>query len=301
MRAVARLAERIRAAAAAVPCPTPPRLPDPEPRTPDAEYHAAIARIQRWIRAGDVYQVNLSRRLDLRPVEPAIVPRLYSRLCATSPAQFAAYLDLASHRVVSNSPERFLRALGRRVETCPIKGTRPRAGNPEHDALLAKELCRSEKDRAEHVMIVDLERNDLGRVCRTGSISVPRLAELRSFTSVHHLVSSVQGELVDPDNWPVLLAATFPGGSITGAPKLRAMEIIRAVEPVRRGVYTGAIGCFDAAGGVDLSIAIRTAVASGDGLHLHLGGGIVADSEPAAELAETHHKGAVFSALWEAA
>jgi para-aminobenzoate synthetase component 1 len=257
-----------------------------------------VERIQDWIRAGDVYQVNLSRRLDLAPVEPAELPLLYGELCRRSPAPFAAYLSLGDWTVLSNSPERFLRVVGRRVETCPIKGTRPRSGNAELDRLLAKELQSSAKDRAEHVMIVDLERNDLGRVCRPPSVRVSQLAELRSYASVHHLVSSVQGELSDPSDWRGLLAATFPGGSITGAPKLRAMEIIEELEPVRRGIYTGALGSFDAAGGIDLSLAIRTAVHRAGSLHLHLGGGIVADSEPRAELAETCDKGDAFAWLW---
>jgi para-aminobenzoate synthetase component 1 len=172
----------------------------------------------------------------------------------------------------------------------PIKGTRPRGD--------AASLRGSTKDAAEHVMIVDLERNDLGRVCHTGSVSVSRLCALESFANVHHLVSSVTGRLREPWDWTSWLAATFPGGSITGAPKLRAMQIIDELEPEPRGVYTGAIGCFDAAGGVDLSIAIRTAVARPPGLQLHLGGGIVADSDPQLELAETRDKGSAFARYW---
>jgi para-aminobenzoate synthetase component 1 len=201
--------------------------------------------------------------------------------------------------VLSNSPERFLRVLGDRIETCPIKGTRPRGRTAEEDAWLAKDLVNSEKDRAEHVMIVDLERNDLGRICRHGSVVVERMAELRSFPTVFHLVSSVQGQLHDPRDWAGILRATFPGGSITGAPKLRAMEIIEELEPARRGIYTGALGYFDAAGGFDLSIAIRTAVARRDRLSLHLGAGIVADSDAHAELLETRDKGRAFAELWE--
>jgi para-aminobenzoate synthetase component 1 len=178
--------------------------------------------------------------------------------------------------------------------------SRPRGRTPEEDEWLAKELRHAPKDRAEHVMIVDLERNDLGRICRTGSVRVERLAELRSFGNVHHLVSSVRGELRDPRNPRDWLAATFPGGSITGAPKLRAMEIIEQLEPVPRGPYTGAIGYFDARGGLDLSIAIRTAVACDDSLLLQLGGGIVAESDPQAELEETRQKGRAFERHWGA-
>ena len=291
----ARLAEQIASARTAAGAPA--ALREPRARASDADYRGAVCRAQDWIRAGDVYQVNLARRLDYGPVPHDELPLLYGALTRRAGAPYSAYLDLPGVRLISNSPERFLRVAGRRIETCPIKGTRPRGRTPEEDAWLAKELRHSAKDLAEHLMIVDLERNDLGRVCRTGSVRVERLFELRSFANVHHLVSSVQGELRDPGDWTSLLAATFPGGSITGAPKLRAMEIIEALEPVRRGVYTGAIGVFDAAGGIDLSIAIRTAVARRGALWLHLGGGIVADSEPEAELAETRIKGRAFAEL----
>jgi para-aminobenzoate synthetase component 1 len=297
-RAVDRLAERVREAAERVGPGRSPRLPAPRPRSSDEDFRAGVRAIQRWIRCGDVYQVNLSRRLDLEPVEAACLPILYEQLTARAGAPFSAYLDTGDTVVLSNSPERFLRVLGDRIETCPIKGTRPRGRTPEEDAWLAKDLIHAEKDRAEHVMIVDLERNDLGRVCRTGTIQVRRMAELRRFPTVLHLVSSVQGQLREPGDWASILRATFPGGSITGAPKLRAMEIIDLLEPVRRGIYTGALGYFDAAGGLDLSIAIRTAVAQRNGLYLHLGGGIVADSDAEAELRETWDKARAFSALW---
>lgn len=295
--ATRRLAEHVRAVR-----PRPrrrPRLALPRPRLADAAYLDAVRRIRGYIAAGDVYQVNLARRLDGAGVPREGLPALFQALTARAAAPFSAYLDLGAAQVLSVSPERFLRVAEDRVETCPIKGTRPRGRAPEQDRLLAKELLASGKDRAEHVMIVDLSRNDLGRVCRIGSVRVERFAELRSFGSVHHLVSSVQGSLHDPGDWRSLLAATFPGGSITGAPKLRAMEIIQELEPVRRGVYTGAIGCFDAAGGIDLSIAIRTAIARDGRLSLHVGGGIVADSDPDAELAETRDKAGPFAALAE--
>ena len=272
-------------------------LPAARARSSDDQYRAGVLRVKNWIRAGDVYQVNLARRLDHAPVDPALLPDLYACLTRASGAPFSSWLDTPPITVLSNSPERFLRVEGRAVETCPIKGTRPRGRTALEDRQLAAALVASAKDRAEHLMIVDLERSDLGRVSRTGSVRVPRLLELRSYANVHHLVSSVRAELREPDDWTALLAATFPGGSITGAPKLRAMEIIDALEPVRRGVYTGAIGCFDAAGGIDLAIAIRTAVARERSLHLHLGGGIVADSDPDEELRETRHKGSAFARL----
>lgn len=296
-RAVGRLAEQIRAAQA-LPDPVPVRLAGPRGAPPPGDFLRGVSAVREWIRRGDVYQVNLSRRLGFPRPPRAELAGLYAQLTACSGAPFSAYIDAGELQLLSNSPERFLRVAGRRVETCPIKGTRPRGRTPAEDSWLAKDLRSSPKDRAEHVMIVDLERNDLGRICRTGSVRVERLAELRSFGTVHHLVSSVQGELRDPADRLGWLAASFPGGSITGAPKLRAMQIIEELEPVRRGVYTGAIGCFDARGGLDLSIAIRTAVAEGDRLHLQLGGGIVAESEPEAELRETRDKGRAFERLW---
>ncbi len=299
-RAVGRLAELVRAATA-LPAPAPARLAGPGCAPPAQQFLEGVATVRDWIRRGDVYQVNLSRRIEFPRPEPAHLARLYAGLTAGSGAPFSAYIDAGDVQLVSNSPERFLRVVGQRVETCPIKGTRPRGRTPEEDRWLAKDLLHAPKDRAEHVMIVDLERNDLGRICRTGSVRVERLAELRSFGNVHHLVSSVQGELRDPADRLGWLAATFPGGSITGAPKLRAMEIIEELEPVRRGVYTGAIGCFDACGGLDLSIAIRTAVAQGESLRLQLGGGIVTESDPETELQETREKGRAFERLLEPA
>jgi para-aminobenzoate synthetase component 1 len=300
LRAVRRLEARIREAAQSGPPRALVDLPSARPRSSDREYLDSVRAIQAWIRAGDVYQVNLARRLDMEPVPRASLPRVFAALSSLAPAPFGAYLDSGDHAVLSNSPERFLRVVGRHVETCPIKGTRPRGRTPEEDSWLAKDLAGSPKDRAEHVMIVDLERNDLGRVCETGSVRVARLAALRSYPTVHHLVSSVQGVLRGTADHSALLRATFPGGSITGAPKLRAMEIIDSLEPVARGVYTGAIGRIDAAGGMDLSIAIRTAVAEGERLSLHVGGGIVADSDPEAELQETRDKAAAFARLCSA-
>ncbi len=254
------------------------------------EYTDAVRRVKDYIAAGDVYQVNLSQRFLARlPTDPLA---LYLRLRQRSPAPFSAYLDLGDAQILSSSPERFLRVYGRdrTVETRPIKGTRPRGETGEEDCRLTAELLQSEKDRAELVMIVDLERNDLGRVCRFGSVRVPELIALEPYASVFHLVATVTGELAPGRGVADLLRATFPGGSITGAPKLRAMEIIDELEPVSRGPYTGSLGYFSFSGDADLNILIRTLIVRGDRVCFHAGGGIVADSDPDAEYEETLHK-----------
>ena len=295
-RAVAALAERV---AERAPHPT-----APAPRVPlraaqsESSYLHAVELAKKYIRAGDVYQVNLARRLAAPAPGRAELRALYARLADATAAPFCAYLETGTRTILSSSPERFLRSVGGDVETCPIKGTRARGASPGEDAPLLRAQLGSAKDRAEHVMIVDLEANDLGRVCEIGSVHVPELCAPRSFSDVHHLVSTVRGRLLDPADWPALLAATFPGGSITGAPKLRAMQIVAELEPAPRDVYTGALGCIDATGAVDLSLAIRTAVALSGELGLHLGGGIVADSDPALELAETRDKGRGFARSW---
>jgi para-aminobenzoate synthetase component 1 len=249
------------------------------------EYEAAVRQALRYIAAGDCYQVNLSQRLHASLVGPAW--SLYEQLRRRSPAPYAAYLDCGDHQVLSSSPELFLRVRGREVETRPIKGTRPRGATPEEDAALRAELLTSAKDAAELLMIVDLERNDLGRVCEFGSVHVPALRELESYRNVHHLVATVRGRLrpeIDPLG---CLRALFPGGSITGAPKIRAMEIIEELEPLRRGVYTGAIGWVDAQGNGEWNIAIRTMVVKERMAYFQVGGGIVADSDPESEFLET--------------
>jgi para-aminobenzoate synthetase component 1 len=249
------------------------------------EYLRMVERALGHIAAGDVYQVNLAQRFRVEPASP--LPEIYRSLREAAPAPFLAYLSLPGGGIASSSPERFFRIEGTRIETWPIKGTRPRGGTLEEDGELAGALRRSEKDRAENVMIVDLERNDLGRVCEIGSISVPALCEVVSHTNVHHLVSRVEGLLRD-DVRPVdVFRAMFPGGSITGTPKIRAVEIIDSFEPVRRGVYTGAIGYWDVGGDCDWNIAIRTVVASGGAASFHVGGGIVTDSTPESEYEET--------------
>jgi len=225
---------------------------------------------------------------------PGAVSRLRAQLTLGRGASFAAYLDLrddlSNIEVLSSSPERLLLADEGYLETRPIKGTRPRGADEQADRLAAEELLASKKDRAEHLMIVDLERNDLGRVARTGTVAVPQLGALESFPQVHHLTSTVTAELRPDVNLEALLRATFPGGSITGAPKIRALEIIDELEPTVRGVYTGAIGYLSAHGRLDLNVAIRTITLADGAAHIHVGGAIVHDSDPAAEYTETLDK-----------
>jgi para-aminobenzoate synthetase component 1 len=251
-------------------------------------YRRAFARIQRYIAAGDCYQVNLAQRFAAPVAGDHWLG--YQALRRLNPAPYSAYLNHPAARILSSSPERFLEVRRGRVETRPIKGTRPRAAAPEADAALARELRDSVKDRAENLMIVDLLRNDLGKVCAPGSVAVPRLFELESFATVHHLVSTVTGRLAEGLDAVALLRAAFPGGSITGAPKLRSMEIIEELEPHRRGVYCGAIGWLGFNGDMDTSIAIRTLVSSEGRLRFWAGGGIVADSTWEAEYQECQDK-----------
>jgi para-aminobenzoate synthetase component I len=252
-------------------------------------YLDAVAKVREYIVAGDIFQANLSQRFQAPLREPPF--ELYRRLRRRNPAPFAAYLGFEDVTVLSASPERFLRLdHDRQVETRPIKGTRPRGLVPMHDAALGRALAESEKDRAENVMIVDLLRNDLSRVCRPGTVRVPELFALEQHPTVHHLVSTVVGELEPPADAVELVRAAFPGGSITGAPKVRAMEIIAELEPTRRGVYCGSIGYISASGAMDTSIVIRTFVAAGGELYFQAGGGIVADSDPELEYRETLDK-----------
>lgn len=250
----------------------------PESNFSKPAYCAAVRRAKDYIAAGDIYQVNLSQRfqceLDAAPVEA------YLALRAANPAPYAAYLDIGEAQILSSSPECFLRLNGRDVLTRPIKGTLPRHRDPD-------DLLRSPKDNAELLMITDLERNDLGRVCEFGSVHVPDLVRVESYATVHHLVSTVTGRLRPEVSHVQAVRACFPGGSITGAPKIRAMEIIGEMEPHARGVYTGAIGYFGYGGVSEFNIAIRTAVLRNGRLTFHAGGGIVADSEPDAEYDET--------------
>ena len=252
------------------------------------EYVAAVEKARQYIIAGDIFEVNLSQRFE---DELTISPYdLYRRLRQINPAPFASYLGFDEVSVVSASPERFLRLCGDLVETRPIKGTRPRGTTPEEDEGLANELLNSVKDRAENIMIVDLERNDLGRVCRFGSVKVTELAILEVFPTVFHLTSTVVGRLREGKNGIDLLKATFPGGSITGAPKVRAMEIIDELEPTRRSVYTGSVGYLSFNGDLDLNIAIRTFLVKGKRAYFQAGGAVVYDSNPEAEYQETLDK-----------
>ncbi|HTK32688.1 MAG TPA: anthranilate synthase component I family protein [Candidatus Saccharimonadaceae bacterium] len=261
---------------------------------PDA-YRAAVERVREHIRAGDLFQANLSQRwtLGLEECEPALAAEhLMRELAAASPAPYAAYLDAGDHAIASASPECFLNVRGRRVETRPIKGTRPRDTDPARDHAEREALLASAKDRAENVMIVDVMRNDLGRVCVPGSVETPALCAPESFPQVHHLVSTVTGVLEEGRDALDLLHACFPGGSITGAPKIRAMEILDTLEPVRRHVYTGSVGYLDWHGAAEWNIAIRTALVTARAAHFAAGGGITADSDPDAEYVETLHKAA---------
>ena len=252
-------------------------------------YLDSVARVIEYVFAGDIFQANLSQRLEAPLVGTPF--DLYRRLRHRNPAPFSAYLDFDHLVVASSSPERFLKIEpGGHVETRPIKGTRPRGCSPEHDAALAQALAESDKDRAENVMIVDLLRNDLSRVCQAGSVRVPELFAVEHYATVHHLVSTVVGELA-PERSPVdLLRAAFPGGSITGAPKVRAMQIIAELEPTQRAVYCGSIGYLSFTGALDTSIVIRTALVVGDTVYAQVGGGIVADSDPEQEYRETLDK-----------
>jgi para-aminobenzoate synthetase component 1 len=254
-------------------------------------YLNAVAKVREYIVAGDIFQANLSQRFQAPLREQPF--DLYRRLRRRNPAPFAAYLAFDDVTVLSASPERFLRLdPDGQVETRPIKGTRPRGLGPMHDAALGRALAESVKDRAENVMIVDLLRNDLSRVCRPGSVRVPELFALEQHPTVHHLVSTVLGDLEPGADAVDLVRAAFPGGSITGAPKVRAMEIIAELEPTRRGVYCGSIGYLSATGAMDTSIVIRTFVLRDDALYFQAGGGIVADSDPELEYRETLDKAA---------
>jgi para-aminobenzoate synthetase component 1 len=260
------------------------------------EYIRAVETTREYITSGEIYQVNLSQRFEGGLTTPPY--DLYQRLRSINPAPFAAYLNCDEVTVLSASPERFLKLDGDRVETRPMKGTRPRGRSAAEDEALARELQDSVKDRAENVMIVDLERNDLGKVCGIGTVNVSELCTLEEYATVFQLTSCVEGQLADGRSRIDLLEACFPGGSITGAPKIRAMEIIDELEPTRRSIYTGSIGYLSFSGQMDLNIVIRTILVKNDRVYLQVGGGIVYDSEPEAEYQETLHKAkALFQAL----
>ena len=253
-------------------------------------YLEAVARAIEYIRAGDIFQVNLSQRLLTPQREGAL--DLYARLRQKNAATFAGYFAWDDWVIASASPERFVRVQGREVETRPIKGTRRRSAAPEADAFTRDELRESEKDQAENVMIVDLLRNDLSRVCRPGSIRVPQLCRVETYAMVQHLVSVVQGTLRDDQTAWDLLRASFPGGSVTGAPKVRSMEIIAELEPTERGAYCGSLFYLGHDGAMDSNILIRTFTLRHGWIQFPVGGGIVAQSAPVAEYEETLHKAA---------
>lgn len=255
------------------------------------EFLDGVVRIKEWIAAGDIYQVNLSQSFEA-PVTGGSLFGLYETLRAASPAPMAAWLSLCGREVLCSSPESFLKITGKHIETRPIKGTRPRFSDPSEDRRSAYELQTSSKEIAELVMITDLLRNDIGQVCEFGSVGVAEMLRLESLAQVHHLVSTVTGTLRPETDAIEALAACFPGGSITGAPKLRAMEIIRELEKQARGIYCGAIGRLGFNGSADFNIAIRTLVRKDDRLIYQVGAGIVADSDPQQEYEETLHKAA---------
>lgn len=251
-------------------------------------YYKAIEKVKDYIAAGDIYQANLSQRFSADFYgDPWL---LYKKLRRLNPAPFAAYLNFPEVNVLCDSPERFLKITGRRVETRPMKGTRPRGRTPKEDRKLRQELENSIKDKAENLMIVDLERNDLGKVCEYGSVRVSELEIVETYPTVLQMVSTVEGRLRNGVGQIDCLKACFPGGSITGAPKVRAMEIIDEIEPTRRNIYTGAIGYLSFNGDMDLNIAIRTIIVKNKKAYFQVGGGIVADSKPEEEYRETLDK-----------
>jgi para-aminobenzoate synthetase component I len=269
---------------------------------PQPQYNDAFAKIKAYISAGDCYQVNLAQRFNAKVAGDSWVA--YKKLRQISPAPFMAYMNFpltslgnnSEHfQVLSNSPERFIQVTGQHVETRPIKGTRPRSSNAKQDAAYSNELLASEKDRAENLMIVDLLRNDLSKSCDIGSVKVTKLFQLQSFANVHHMVSMIVGKLKVGKTAVDTLRDCFPGGSITGAPKLRAMQIIEELEPHRRGLYCGAIGYVSFEGNMDTNIAIRTAVNCKNVLSFYAGGGIIADSDAIKEYAETLDKASSFT------
>ena len=260
------------------------------PLAPREKFTSGVVRIKEWIAAGHIYQANLSQAFAATVSGDLF--SLYETLRDASPAPMAAYLKLDGREILSSSPETFLKISGRGIETRPIKGTRPRFADPDEDRRSAYELQTSAKEIAELVMITDLLRNDIGQVCEFGSVEVTEMLQLETLAQVHHLVSTVTGTLRPETDALAALAACFPGGSITGAPKKRAMEIIRELEQAPRGVYCGAIGWLGYNGESSLSIAIRTLVRTGNELVYQVGAGIVADSDPDKEYEETLHKAA---------
>jgi len=260
------------------------------------EFEMMVARALEYIRAGDIFQANVAQRLTATWRGPST--SLYRALRRVNPSPFACFLSWEDLSVVSCSPERLVRVQDGRIGTRPIAGTRPRGATPDDDAMYSLELLLSEKERAEHIMLVDLERNDLGRVCRAGSVSVDELMSLEAYSHVMHIVSDITGIVRRGVDAVDVIRAVFPGGTITGCPKVRCMQILHELEPVARGLYTGSLGYLGFDGTMDLNIAIRTMVIQGTQLSFHVGSGIVADSDPTREYHETLAKaGALISAL----
>jgi anthranilate synthase component 1 len=268
----------------------------------DPEIHLErVRRGKEYIAAGDIYQTNISRPWHVELERDPDVAALYNRLCMTNPAPFAALAQWRGAAIVSSSPERLVRVEGRRVATRPIAGTRPRSRRPGDDIAEMTALVEHPKERAEHIMLIDLERNDLGRVCEAGTVDVDELMTIESYAHVHHIVSNVSGVL-RADVTPIeALRAVFPGGTITGVPKFRCMQIIAELERAGRGAYTGSLGYLDRNGTMDLNILIRTMTVMERRIEFRAGGGIVADSEPQRELAETRAKARGLLAAFELA
>lgn len=252
------------------------------------QYINAIEKIREYIRSGDIYQANMTQRFQCTTEENPF--DIYSKLRKINPAPFASFMDFGEGHIVSSSPERFIKIKNRYIETRPIKGTCPRGKNHREDLKNKKELLASEKDKAELLMIVDLERNDIGKIAKPGTVKVTELFHLETYSTVHHLVSTVIGEIDDNYDTIDCIKETFPGGSITGAPKIRSMEIIDELEPTQRNIYTGSIGYIGFDGDVDLNIAIRTIVCKGNKAYFQVGGGITWNSNANLEYEETLHK-----------
>jgi para-aminobenzoate synthetase component 1 len=265
-------------------------LSNVESNMSEETYEQAFTKIKSYIREGDCYQVNLAQRFNAS-IE-GDVWQVYRLLRSINPSPFSAYLNYKDFQILSNSPERFLSVSNEVVQSKPIKGTRPRSKNSHEDNALLQELINSKKDRAENVMIVDLLRNDISKNCALGSVKVPKLFDIESYPNVHHMVSTITGKLRENRSAIDLLRGSFPGGSITGAPKLRSMEIIEELEPHRRGIYCGAIGYISNNGNMDTNIAIRTILHKNNNMYFYAGGGIVYDSEVKAEYQETFDKAA---------
>lgn len=261
---------------------------DWQSNTTEQDYHQKLARIQDYLTEGDCYQINFAQRFDAQ--YQGSEWQAYQHLERTNQAPFSAFIRLASHTVLSVSPERFVQLREQQIETKPIKGTRPRSQDPVQDQALKRDLMQAQKDQSENLMIVDLLRNDIGRVAAPGSVSVPHLFAIESFPAVHHMVSTITARLAPQQNATDLLRACFPGGSITGAPKVRAMAIIEELEPHRRSVYCGSIGYLSRDGQLDTNIAIRTLISQQQRLYAWAGGGIVADSQSELEYQETFDK-----------